>query len=81
MAREIRGCMNCGSPNLDFLPVASEAYIGTVVLTDNALCRNCDFYGIPLIFKGEKMRQAYENAKRKRTMPKKYAKPKKAKSK
>ncbi len=66
MARDIRGCMKCGSADLDFLPVSSLAYIGTVVLTDSALCRDCGFYGIPLIFKSERMRKAYEKAKKRK---------------
>jgi len=60
--------MECGSGNLNSTPGGAYAWNtdAGMSLAGFVFCNNCGFYGIPLIFKSEKARKAYENAKRKK---------------
>lgn len=63
--RKVSGCMRCGSSDLNSTPGGAYAWNtqAGMSLAGFEYCNKCGFYGIPLIFKSDAMRQKYEKAK------------------
>ena len=61
--REIRGCVECGSDNLEGNPGGPYAAQAEIGYGGRMLCRKCGHFGQPLSFDSEKMRKEYEKGK------------------